>query len=385
MSKTICVTGGAGYLGSMICQRLVDKGYMVKCYDNLYYGNKGIEGLMENSHFTLVKANTVYIDQYQDELKGCEAVIHLAELANDPSCDLEPEITDTFNFHAPVKLAQLAKKNGVKRFLFASSCSVYGKGYSDFLSEYSPLNPLTRYAESKARVEGELLKLADSDFCLSILRQATLFGYSKRMRFDLSVNIMTKHAFNDKRIIVLGGGRQWRPFLHVADAADAFVHVLEAEGELVHGEIFNVGSNELNYEILGLAQEVKRCVPEIQIEIADVGVDNRSYRVNFNKLQQVLGYKTKKTIKDGVTEILHGFQRGEFATGDDDSYYNIKLLQKMVSTPVVEGGEQLCYHFIPFSLPDLGKEEEDEVLDTMRSGWLTTGPKTKKLEQMIAD
>ncbi|MFQ5952899.1 MAG: aminotransferase class I/II-fold pyridoxal phosphate-dependent enzyme, partial [Candidatus Omnitrophota bacterium] len=385
MKKTIFVTGGAGYLGSTVCQKLLDKGYAVKCYDNLFYGSKGVESLIGDKNFKLIKANTVYIDNHEDELRDCYAVIHLAELANDPSCDLEPEMTEVFNFHMPVKLAHLAKKNNVKRFIFGSSCSVYGQGYNEHLTEYAPLNPLTRYAESKVKVESELLKLADSDFCMSILRQATLFGYSKRMRFDLSLNIMTKHAFADKKVIVLGGGEQWRPFLHVVDSANAFLAALEAEEKAVHGEIFNVGSDDLNYTIKDLADEVKNCLPETEVEIADVGVDRRSYRVNFNKINKVLGYSTKKTLKDGVTEILHGFQRGEFSEGNDDIYYNIKSLQKMVSTPVIEGGEHLCYHYIPFSLPDLGKEEEEEVLDTMRSGWLTTGPKAKKLEGMIAD
>ena len=385
MKKTILVTGGAGYLGSIVCQKLLNKGYAVRCYDNLFYGDKGIEGLIDNKDFKLIKANTAYITNYEDEFKGCHAVIHLAELANDPSCDLEPEMTEIFNFHMPLKLANIAKANNVKKFIFGSSCSVYGQGYNEHLTEYAPLNPLTRYAESKVKVESELLKLADSDFCMTILRQATLFGYSKRMRFDLSVNIMTKHAFTDKKIIVLGGGKQWRPFLHVSDSADAFIKVLESDDNKVGGEIFNVESNDLNYEIVDLAREVKKHIPEIEIEIADVGEDRRSYRVNFKKINDVLGYNTKKTVKDGVMEILHSFQRGEFENGDDDVYYNIKSLKKMVSTPVIDGGEHLCYHYVPFSLPELGEEEEKEVIDTMRSGWLTTGPKTKKLEEMIAD
>ena len=294
-------------------------------------------------------------------------------------------MTDVFNFQMPVRLANIAKENNVERFIFGSSCSVYGQGYNEHLTEYAPLNPLTRYAESKVKVESELLKLTDSDFCISILRQATLFGYSKRMRFDLSLNIMTKHAFNDKKIIVLGGGEQWRPFLHVSDSANAILKVLESDKELIKGEIFNVGSDDLNYRIVDLADEVRKNVPETEVEIADVGVDRRSYRVNFGKINKVLGYSTKKNLKDGVTEIVHGFQKGDFETGDSDVYYNIKSLQKMVSTPVIEGGEHLCYHYIPFGLPSLGKEEENEVLDTMRSGWLTTGPKTKKLEDMLAD
>jgi len=385
MKKTIFVTGGAGYLGSIVCQKLINKGYKVKCFDNLYYGKRSIETMLGNEDFQLITANTAYIDKYVEEIKDCYAVIHLAELANDPSCDVEPEMTDMFNLIAPIKLANIAKKNNVSRFIFGASCSVYGQGDGEDLSEYASLNPLTRYAESKVKVEGELLKMADSSFCPTILRQATLFGYSKRMRFDLSVNIMTKHAFVDKKVIVLGGGDQWRPFLHVDDSAEAFVTVLEAGEDVIRGGIFNVGENSLNYKIVDLAKEVKKCIPEIEVEVAEVGADRRSYKVNFDKINKVLGFKTKKTVKDGIVEILHAFQRGEFKTGDEDIYYNIKLLQNKLKTPVIEGGEHLSYHFIPFNLPKLGHEEEEEVLHTMRSGWLTTGPKANKLEGMIAE
>jgi len=383
MEKTIFVTGGAGYLGSIICQKLLEKGYNVKCYDNLYYGRGALDDLEKHKNFKFIKGNTIYIDKHKHELEGCYAVIHLAELANDPSCDLEPEMTQVFNVQASVQLARLAKKMGIPRFVFGSSCSVYGMNDGDILTECSRLNPLTRYAESKVKVESELLKLVDSDFCITLLRQATLFGYSKRMRFDLSLNIMTKHAFVDNRIIVLGGGKQWRPFLHVSDSADAFIKVLESGESLVHGEIFNVGSDHLNYTVLDLAEEVCRSVPGSEIEVTDIGSDRRSYKVNFEKIREVLGYKAKKTLKDGATEILHGFQRGEFGAGEDDINYNIRSLRKMIATPVIEGGEHLRYHFIPFSLPQIGKDEETEVLDTMRSGWLTTGPKTRKFEDMI--
>lgn len=385
MKKTIFLTGGAGYLGSILSNKLIQKGYGVKCYDTLFYGAKGIEDIMKNDNFKLIKDNTVYVDKYIDELKDCYAVIHLAELANDPSCDLDPEMTEVFNVQAPIRIANMAKECGVKRFLFSSSCSVYGKGHGEDLSEYSPLNPLTKYAESKVRVESELLKLADSNFSPTMLRLSTLFGYSRRMRFDLSINIMTKHAVVDKKVIVLGGGGQWRPFLHVADAADAFLTMLEAEEDDVRGEIFNVGSNNLNYRIVDLAYEVKKCIPETEVEVADIGVDERSYKVNFNKINRSFGYLTKKTVKDGVMEIVHGFQRGELEKGEHDIHHNVKLVQKLLNTPVLEKGEPICYRFIPFSLPQIGEDEEMEVIDTLRSGWLTTGPKTKKFEEMLAE
>lgn len=385
MKKTIFVTGGAGYLGSILCKKLINKGYGVKCYDNLYYGDKGIEEILNHEDFKLIKANTFHLGRHVDELKGCHAVIHLAELANDPSCDIEPEMTEIFNVHVPIKLANMAKENKVKRFLFSSSCSVYGKGFNENLSEHSPLNPLTKYAESKVKVESELLKLADSDFYPTMLRLSTLFGYSQRMRFDLSINIMTKNAVVDKKIIVLGGGDQWRPFLHVSDAADAFITMLERDENEVRGEIFNVGSNNLNYKIADLAHEVKKHLPETEIDIADIGADERSYKVNFDKINKFFGYTTKKSVRDGIIEIAHGFQRGEFGKGDGEVHYNVKLLKRLLNTPAIEKGEPLCYRFINFSLPQIDEQEEKEVLDTLRSGWLTTGPKTKKFESMIAE
>ena len=383
--QRILVTGGAGYLGSILCRRLLEEGYAVRCFDTLYFGSEPVEELRGNEHFELARGNIVELDGFPDLFDGISGVCHLAGLANDPSCDLEPEMTQLANYRATVELAERALAAGARRFVFASSCSVYGSGSSLSLHEKSALHPVSLYAASKVRAEHKLGQLAEQGLEPVMLRQATLFGESPRMRFDLAVNVMTLHAVRKGRVFVLGGGEQWRPFLHVADSADVFVRALMAPADLVAGEVFNVGSDQENYQIRDLARMVVEGVPGAVLEETPGDADRRTYNVAFQKLAQVLEWSPKRTARDGIEEIRRALQEGRYDDDDSPRYYNIRTHQKNQETPVVEGGEPLRGSFLPFSVPKMGVEEEQEIIEVLRSGWITTGPRTGKFEGMLAE
>lgn len=384
-SRRILVTGGAGYLGSIICRRLLEEGYGVRCLDTLYFGTEPVADLRGHGAFELIRGNIIELDRFPDLLDGVDGIIHLAGLANDPSCDLEPEMTELANYRATVELAKLAVEHGANRFVFAGSCSVYGAGSGLALDESAPLHPVSLYAVSKVRAEQKLQDLMADGLEPVSLRQATLFGISPRMRFDLAINVMTLHAVRKGRVYVLGGGEQWRPFLHVADSADAFVRALQAPSGLVAGEVFNVGSDRENYQIKKLAQMVVEGVPGTELEEAPGDADRRTYNVAFQKIQDVLEWTPKRTATEGIAEIRDALQAGKFADDQSPVYYNIKTHQKNQETPVVEGGEPLRGSFLPFALPKIGEEEEREVVEAIRSGWITTGPRTAKFEGMLKE
>jgi len=381
--KKILITGGAGYLGSILSKKLIDKGYQIRCFDRLYFTDEPIKNLFKNKNFGLIKGNIVNLDSFPHLLDGIDAVIHLAGLANDPTAELDSKLTEIVNFESSYKLAKLAKSKGVKRFIFASSCSVYGKGLVDIITEDSPLNPVSVYAESKAKAERKILKLADAYFHPVCLRQATLFGPSARMRFDLAINLMVMHALTKGKIFIWGGGDQWRPFLHVEDASEAFICCLSVPFKKISGKIYNLGSTKDNYTILELANIIKRKIKGVKLDIVPDNSDKRSYRVSFNKIEKALGWKPKKSLKAGIDGIID-FVKARIKKGfDDPVYYNIKTMQKFAQTPAIANGDPVRPDFLPFCLPSIGKEEEGEVVDTLRSGWLTTGPRTQKFEQML--
>ena len=383
--KKILVTGGAGYLGSKLCHRLIEKGYHVRCFDRLYFGDESVKDLLKTKRFELIQGNIVDLKNFPELMDGVDGVMHLAGLANDPTAELDPELTRLTNYHASVELAKQAKENGVSKFIFASSCSVYGQGLSEAITEESPLNPVSLYAESKVHAENDIMKLKDDKFHPVFLRQATLFGKSDRMRFDLAINLMVVHSITKKKIFVYGGGEQWRPFLHIEDASAAFIGCLEANPSKVSGEIFNVGDSNLNYKIIDLAKLVIGMTKNAELQIVPDTPDKRSYRVLFDKIQDRIGWTPKIKVEDGVNEIHSHLSSGIIKDFDDSKYFNIKTIIDFVQKPAIEGGDPVRAEFLPFALPLIGKEEEDEVVDTLKSGWLTTGPKTKRLESDFAD
>ncbi|MGB2600282.1 MAG: aminotransferase class I/II-fold pyridoxal phosphate-dependent enzyme, partial [Candidatus Omnitrophota bacterium] len=383
--KNILVTGGAGYLGSVLSKMLVEKGYNVRCFDRLYFGKESIKDLLDSDKFELIEGNLLNLSDFPDIFDGIDAVIHLAGLANDPTAELDPEVTSLVNYEYSRLLAEKAKEKGVSHFVFASSCSVYGKSLVDIVSEESPLNPVSVYAETKMRAEVDILKMADDDFHPVSLRQATLYGVSPRMRFDLAINLMVMNAVTKNRIFIMGGGDQWRPFLHVEDAADAFVFCLEQPPELISGKIYNLGATEDNFKIAELAQAVKKHIDGVELDVIPDNPDKRSYRVSCEKIKEELGWAPSKSMEDGIKDIREFVASNKQEGFDVPQYYNIKTLQDFIKTPASEEGDPVRHDFLPFCKPLIGKKEEEELLDTLHSGWITTGPKVHRLEEKFKE
>lgn len=383
--KKILVTGGAGYIGSVLVRDLLNKGYKVSVFDSLYFGEESLKELKNNPNFELIKGDMQNIDSYSNLLDDVEAVIHLAAISNDPSCDLDPYYTKKINVEGTKKLARMCKERGVKRFLFSSSCAIYGAGITTELDENSPKLPVSLYAKTKVECEDILLGMMGENFYPTILRNGTIFGYSPKMRFDLVVNLMTKNAVKDKKIFILGKGEQWRPNVHVKDVSKAFIKVLESPIEKVKGETFNVGSNDLNFQIYKIAEEFKSVIPNTKIEFVPADKDTRDYNINFDKINQVLGYTTDFKIKDGIREIQKAILDGSIKDVEDNRYYAIKTIKEFLIKPAVITGKPIRPTFLPFALPLITEDEENEVLDTLRSGWLTTGSKTKLFEEKLKE
>jgi len=374
--KKILVTGGAGYIGSVLCKKLLEQGYQVRVFDNLTFGKESISDLLSNENIEIIEGDLKDLDSFPNLLDDIHAVMHLAALSNDPTSDLDPRETLKINYEATKKLALSCKEKKIQRFIYSSSCSVYGAGLNEKLTEESAKLPVSVYAESKLKSEVALSSMMGESFAPCFLRNATAFGLSPRMRFDLVINIMTKFAIAKNKIYIMGGGKQWRPLVHISDIADAHIAVLEAPIEKIKGEAFNIGSNELNFQMESLAERVKACIPEIEVEKVIEDPDKRSYNVCFDKAEKVLGFKAKKTIEEGINEIKEAIQTGKISDPEDIKYYNLKVLKKNLE-------EKKERDFLPFALPLIGKEEEDEVLDSLRSGWITTGPKTKLFEEKL--
>lgn len=295
----VLITGGAGYIGSILTRMLLERGYEVKILDRFFFGKDSIKEIEDR------------VEIFEDDvrnfepsiLSGVDAVIDMAALSNDPSGELDPSLTLEINYKGRLRVAKLAKKHGVKKYILASSCSVYG--FQDgILNENSKVNPLTTYAKANVLWENETLPLADKKFCVTALRQATCYGFSYRMRFDLAINGMVLGFFKDGKIPIMRDGTQWRPFVHVKDTSEAFIKVLEAEEELVNKQVFNVGSNDQNYQIFPLAELIANSIG-LEFNYEWYGSpDNRSYRVDFSKISKVLNFKPKFSPREGAKEVF---------------------------------------------------------------------------------
>jgi len=325
--KKVLVIGCAGYLGSVLTRLLMSKGFIVHGLDNLMYGDYGIKELYEKQGFNFIEGDVRDIKVLMNSIKGCDAVIHLAAIVGDPACKLDAEETISINYLATKMITEVCKYSQINRLLFASTCSVYGASETpgSLITEDSPLNPVSLYAEMKIKSEIAILEAMDDNFSPTILRMATLYGLSPRMRFDLVVNLLTARAATEGEITIFGG-EQWRPLVHVSDAASAFVRCLETPIEEVRGQFFNVGSNEQNYKILELGTILQSIIPNVQLERRGDVVDERNYSVAFDKISNTLGYKTKRTIKDGILEIKRSFDKGIIADYKDKRYSNYESL-----------------------------------------------------------
>lgn len=312
--KTILISGGAGYLGSVLSEMLLNQGYKIICLDRFFFGKKIVDTHCKNENYSIVHKDARHADI--NDFKGVDIVVDLAGISNDPSCEIDPNFTKCMNYDAPTHIAKVAKAAGVSRYIMASSCSVYGASVGEQLTENSKKNPVSLYAKFKIKCEDEIIKLASDNFSVIFLRLGTLFGASYRMRFDLIVNLMTMHALTKKRVIIMGGGKQWRPLLHVRDAANAFIKLIEAPAEIVNKEVFNVGSSEQNYQVIQVANIIKQEIPDTEIIIASDDPDKRNYNVSFDKIKKVLDYNTKYSVIDGVKEIKEAIMVGKIDTTD---------------------------------------------------------------------
>jgi nucleoside-diphosphate-sugar epimerase len=308
MKNDIMVAGGGGYIGSILCEELLKQDYKVVCCDRFFFGKENVGHLISHKNFRIIQNDIRFIGN--EELKNINAIIDLTGISNDPAVDLNPEISKKMNLHGTMLLANKAKEHGVQRYLFSSSCSVYGEGISELLTEESEKRPTSLYAKLKIEAEKELLQLAADDFSVTLLRNATVYGYSPRMRFDLIVNIMTMYAYVKGVIYVLGGGKQWRPNVHVKDVAKAFITILDAPAEIINGQAFNIGSNEQNFQVIQVANMIREVVPYTRIEIVPDDLDKRSYHVDFSKIKNLLGYKVENSIYEGAVEVKQSLQKG---------------------------------------------------------------------------
>lgn len=308
MNNRILITGAGGYIGSKMVLRYLELGYTIIALDTYFFGDV-FNDLRRNSQLTILKKDIRSITK--SLLKNVYAVIDLAAISNDPASEINPSLTYEINCKGVLHVASLAKAMGVKKYIFSSSCSVYGGGIG-ILDETSPTFPLSTYAKTKIEAEKNLLALADNDFAVTIMRNATVYGVSeKRMRFDLIVNIMTLHALRKNKIYILGGGKQWRPLIHIDDCIQAFLHVLQEEDlSKIQKQIFNVGSNKETFQVLEIAEKVKKHFPHVTIESVPDDLDKRNYHASFNKIKKVLGFKPKRTIDNSVTEIKQALQKG---------------------------------------------------------------------------
>ncbi len=304
--RHILVAGGGGYIGSVLCEELLTQGHKVRCLDRFFFGRQTVGALVSSPKFSIVQDDIRSVSA--DVFDGIDTVIDLAGISNDPSCDLDPQLTEDINFKGNVRFAALAKKSGVSRFLYSSSCSIYGAGCQESLTEESALNPVSLYAKKKIQSENELQKMNDKDFCVTILRNATVYGFSPRMRFDLLINIMTAHAVTNGKIFVLGGGKQWRPNIHVRDVSRAFILILESPVKKVSGEVFNVGFNDQNYQVIQVANIIREVIPHVEIEVVPDDVEKRNYNVNFDKIKKELSFKSKYSVLDGVLEVKRAIE-----------------------------------------------------------------------------
>jgi len=337
--QRVLVTGGDGYIGNVLVPRLLAEGYDVTVMDAGFYRGAWLyqDGL---DRAPVLTRDTREITP--DDLRGFDAVVHLAELSNDPMCEHDESLTIGINHLGSVALARAAKAAGVKRFLYSSSCSVYGAAGEEAVTETSPQRPQTAYARCKGLVERDVGAMADEDFSPTFLRLATAFGASPRMRFDIVINNLAGLAWTTGRISLSSDGTPWRPLVHVQDIAEAFVQALRAPRERVHNQAFNVGADDQNYRIRELAETAAKVFPGCGIELGGQSDDGRSYRVSFEKIRRHLPeFECKWTAERGFRQLQALFEHiaMDEATFAAAPYTRMRQLGALLRTKQVD--EQL--------------------------------------------
>ena len=345
-ARKVLLVGGAGYIGSALLPMLLEKGYHVRLLDLFLYGTEAIREFLHHPRLEIMRADFRQVDKVVDATRNMDAVIHLGAIVGDPACALDEDLTIEVNLTATRMIAEVAKGSGVSRFIFASTCSVYGAcdealvEHSELkpasmdehsklvpvpVGEHSELKPVSLYARSKIASERVLLSLSDTNFAPTVLRFGTIYGLSGRTRFDLVVNLLTAKALVEGQITIIGG-EQWRPFVHVRDAALSVFKTLEAPFPLVKHETFNVGSNEQNYTIYQVGAIINQFVPAAQIVDQGADTDRRNYRVNFNKIRDILGFAPAWVVEEGVAQVIEAIKSGKIKDYRDPRYSNVKFL-----------------------------------------------------------
>ena len=325
--KQVLVTGGAGYVGAVLVPKLLDQGYQVKVLDLFMYGGAVLDSVKDHPNLRQVKGDIRDRNLLERVMPGCDAVIHLACISNDPSFELDPDLGKSINFDAFGPLVDVSKDNGVSRFIYASSSSVYGIRDEENVTEELALLPLTDYSKYKALCEEVLLKKREPGFVPLVLRPATVCGYSPRLRLDLTVNILTNLAVNNRNITVFGGDQK-RPNIHIDDVTDLYVRSLEWPEESIDGKIFNAGHE--NHTVAQIAETVRKGVGE-DVSISQVPTDDhRSYHISSDKIRIELDFVPSRNIDDAVSDLMSAFSLGKIPnplTGAN--YYNIKTMQAL--------------------------------------------------------
>jgi len=326
----VLVTGDRGYIGSVLIPLLLEKNYKVTGFDTEFF--KTETSPSSNSYRKITKDIRAIS---KADLKGIDAIIHLSALSNDPMGQINPNLTSEINFKSSLRLAKLAKKNGVRRFLFSSSCSIYGIAKEATVSEESPVNPLTAYAKSKIDTERELKKLADSSFCVGILRNSTVYGFSPKFRSDLVVNNLVTTALAFGEIRILSDGTPWRPLIDVRDLSQIFIEFLNADSNKINGKIVNVGFEENNFQVKDIVAIIKKYVSNCKVVYTgEHGKDTRSYKVSFKRFKSIFPrIKQEWTLEKSVKDMIKNLKKFEFEKKDfeEGDFTRLSVLKKLMS------------------------------------------------------
>ncbi len=337
--KTILVTGNDGYIGSVLTKHLKSLSYNVIGLDSGLFSSNTFYSYPQDLSINKQIARDIR-DVTKEDLDGVDSIIHLAALSNDPLGEINPTLTDSINMQATIKLARLAKDLKIERFIFSSSCSIYGIGDNERpISEEGSLNPITAYAKAKVDAESALLELADKDFHVVIHRNATAYGHSPRLRLDLVVNNLLAHAYLTNEINVMSDGTPWRPIIHVDDICRAFICSLEAPTENISSQIFNVGINDDNYMIKDIANLIGEILPEATVKILNkTGPDERTYRVDFSKIKKILpDFKPEWNLKKGIIDLLECYKKHNLTLEDfnSDKYFRIRTVKSLIDSSMI--------------------------------------------------
>jgi nucleoside-diphosphate-sugar epimerase len=324
MKKKIFIIGGAGYVGSVLVEELLKNNYEVTVYDLLIYG---ADVLKKNDKLKIIKGDIRNLDLLKKEISGHDTIIHLACISNDPSFELNPDLGKSINFDCFEPLIKISIDQGIKQFIFASSSSVYGVKSEENVIEETSLEPLTDYSKFKAKCEEVLFKYNNNNFICTILRPATVCGYSPRQRLDLVVNILTNIAFHKKEIVVFGGD-QLRPNIHINDMCRAYLKILESPTNIIQGKIYNVGFE--NKKVIDIASMVKNKIDNNINIIVKKSEDNRSYHISSKKIAEELSYTTIHSIEDSIVDLIEAFRKKLFKDPlNNEFFYNIKRMKSI--------------------------------------------------------